>query len=71
MIRNAKAKYIFLSYNNEGLMSLEKIKQIMSQKGKYGCFSKEYNRFKSDNDSVNRKIKADNTTEYLHYVICE
>jgi adenine-specific DNA-methyltransferase len=30
LIFNIKAKYIFLSYNDEGLMSLEDIKEIMS-----------------------------------------
>ena len=35
LIMNLKAKYIFLSYNDEGLMSLDDIKEIMSQRGKY------------------------------------
>ena len=69
LINNAKAKYIFLSYNNEGLMSFEDIKDIMSKRGEYGCFEKKYNRFRADNPSNNRHIKADYTTEYLHYVI--
>ena len=71
LIMNANAKYIFLSYNNEGLMSFEEIKQIMSKRGKYGCFSKQYNRFKADKESETRHIKTNITTEYLHYVICE
>lgn len=71
LILNANAKYIFLSYNNEGLMSFDEIKDVMSQRGKYGCFEKEYNRFKADNESENRHIKTNTTTEYLHYVICE
>ncbi|MDO8609104.1 MAG: DNA adenine methylase, partial [bacterium] len=48
LILKAKAKYIFLSYNNEGLMTLGDIKEIMSLRGKYGHFTKEYNRFKAD-----------------------
>ncbi len=71
LINNANAKYIFLSYNNEGLMSFEEIKGIMSKRGKYGCFEKKYSRFKADNISQTRHIKADYTTEYLHYVVCE
>ena len=62
------AKYIFLSYNNEGLMTLGDIKEIMSLRGKYGHFTKEYNRFKADK-SENRNYIASKTTEYLHYVI--
>ena len=50
LILNAKAKYIFLSYNNEGLMTHKEIKEIMSERGKYGYFTKEYGRFKADKD---------------------
>lgn len=70
LILKAKAKYIFLSYNNEGLMTLDDIKGIMSLRGKYGHFTKEYNRFKADK-SENRNYTANKTTEYLHYVICK
>ena len=40
LIANAKFKYIFLSYNNEGLMSLDTIKSIMSKYGKYSVYTK-------------------------------
>jgi len=69
LILKAKAKYIFLSYNNEGLMTLSDIKEIMSLRGKYGNFTKEYNRFKADK-SENRNYTANKTVEYLHYVVC-
>lgn len=68
LIRNAQFKYIFLSYNNEGLMSLDTIKEIMSRYGEYSFFTKEYKRFKADKDE-NRNIAADSTTEYLHCLI--
>lgn len=70
LILGAKAKYIFLSYNNEGLMSLKEIEEIMSLKGKYGYFIKEYGRFKADR-SENREFLSNKTFEYLHYVKCE
>ncbi|WKZ25383.1 MAG: DNA adenine methylase [bacterium] len=69
LILSAKAKYIFLSYNNEGLMTTDDIKQIMSLRGKYGHFTKEYGRFKADK-SQNRKFTTNRTTEYLHFVVC-
>ena len=69
MILKAKAKYIFLSYNNEGLMTLDDIQEIMSLRGKYGNFTKEYNRFKADK-SENRNFTTNKTVEYLHYVVC-
>lgn len=69
LISKSKARYIFLSYNNEGLMTHDDIREIMSQRGKYGFFSREYNRFKADKDK-NRNYDAQKTTEYLHYVVC-
>jgi adenine-specific DNA-methyltransferase len=69
LILKAKSKYIFLSYNNEGLMNLDDIKEIMSLRGRYNYFTKEYSRFKADRDK-NRSFKANKTTEYLHYVVC-
>lgn len=67
LIQNADAKYIFLSYNNEGILSIEEIKQLLSSRGEYGVFKKEYTRYKADVDG-NRIYSANNTTEYLHYV---
>ena len=67
LIDNANVKYIFLSYNNEGLMTPDDIKEVMSARGKYGVFTKKYQRFRADK---NRKQKAMSTTEFLHYVIC-
>jgi len=69
LILKVKTKYIFLSYNNEGLMTLDDIKEIMSLRGEYGNFTKEHNRFKADK-SENRNFTANKTTEYLHYVVC-
>lgn len=69
LIMNLKAKYIFLSYNDEGLMSLDDIKEIMSQRGKYWYFTKEYQRFKADKNE-NRSYKKEKVIEYLHYVKC-
>lgn len=70
LILKARTKYIFLSYNNEGLMTFNNIKEIMSLKGEYGCFKKEHHRFKADK-SENRNYKINKTTEYLHYVVCK
>lgn len=68
LIANAKFKYIFLSYNNEGLMDLETIKSIMSKYGKYEVATTEYRRFRADKEE-NRNHKAASTIEYLHYLI--
>lgn len=50
-------------------MTLDDIKEIMSLRGKYGNFTKEY-RFKADK-SENRNYTANKTIEYLHYVGCK
>jgi adenine-specific DNA-methyltransferase len=68
LISNADFKYIFLSYNNEGLMSENDIKEIMSKFGEYNLEIKEYQRFKADRNE-NRNHKADKTYEYLHVLI--
>ncbi len=68
MVAAAKFKYIFLSYNNEGIMSTEGIESIMKKYGKYYVFTKDYQRFKSDNNE-NRKHKTNRTVEYIHCLI--
>lgn len=65
VLRHADFEYIFLSYNNEGLMPFEIIKNTMQKYGEYDRFSTDYRRFKADKDE-NRNIKANKTTEYLH-----
>ncbi len=65
LIKSARFRYIFLSYNNEGLMSPETIRGIMSKYGDYHLETKEYQRFKADK-TENRNHIASNTTEFLH-----
>lgn len=68
LIAKAQFKYIFLSYNNEGLMPLETIKEIMRRYGQYSCRTTKHKRFQADKDS-RRNITAKTTTEYLHCLI--
>lgn len=68
LVANADFKYIFLSYNNEGLMSLDTIEKIMSKYGDYKQFTQEYRRFKADREE-NRNIAAKSTLEYLHCLV--
>lgn len=65
LIRDADFRYIFLSYNNEGLMSPNEIKNIMSQYGHYDVASRDYQRFRADKEE-NRHHLADRTVEFLH-----
>ena len=65
LIKNADFKYIFLSYNNEGLMSKSEVEKIMKKFGKYDLATTDYQRFKADK-TENRNHKAIGTSEYLH-----
>ncbi|WP_104760633.1 DNA adenine methylase [Helicobacter cetorum] len=66
LIKKARFKYIFLSYNNEGLMSETEIRNILEKYGAYSLVTKTYTRFKADNK---RAQKATHTKEYLHILI--
>jgi len=63
LIKNADFEWIFLSYNNEGLMSINDIETIMSKYGSYDAVKREHQRYKADS---NRDYKANKTYEYLH-----
>lgn len=65
LLKNANFKYIFLSYNNEGLMPAEDIKAIMLKYGRYDLATKTYQRFKADK-TESRNHSASATKEYLH-----
>ncbi len=65
LIKNANFKYIFLSYNNEGLMTENEVSTIMAAYGKYSLKTINYQRFKADK-TENRNHKATATVEYLH-----
>lgn len=64
LIENASFSFIFLSYNNEGLMSHETILAIMREYGLVDIFSTDYSRFRADKEA-NRNHKANSTQEFL------
>ncbi|MDE7406395.1 MAG: DNA adenine methylase [Clostridiales bacterium] len=66
LIKNAQFKYIFLSYNNEGLMSCDAIERIMKKYGKYKYFIQDHRRYKADSA---REAKTDKTVEFLHCLV--
>lgn len=63
LIKNANFEWIFLSYNDEGLLSLEQIAEILKKYGTYSLKSQKHQRFKADSK---RMQKQDFTIEYLH-----
>ena len=65
LIQHSQFQYIFVSYNNEGLMTLHEIRAIMEKYGHYDLMTQNYQRFKADKDG-NRNHKAASTVEHLH-----
>lgn len=63
LIKNANFEWIFLSYNDEGLLSLEQIRAIFETYGTYLLKSQKHQRFKADSKRIQRQ---DSTIEYLH-----
>ena len=65
LISDAQFKYIFVSYNNEGILSMEDMKNIMSKYGEYQLKTKAHKRYKSNtNNQQQAKV-----LEYLHVLI--
>lgn len=67
LIARADFKYIFLSYNNEGLMKEGELGKIMKKFGRYDLATTAYQRFKADK-TENRNHAATETVEYLHFL---
>lgn len=67
LIIDANFSDIFISYNNEGIIPLDRFKHILESHGKYELFIYDgYKRFKADN---NREYSSSETIEYLHHLI--
>ena len=65
LLSKADCEFVFLSYNNEGLMSVDDVRGIMSRYGDYELKTREYHRFRADKKDA-RNHKADKTVELLH-----
>lgn len=70
LITTAKAKYIVLSYNNEGIISREEILRILENKGEMVEYQTKYRRFRTEKDNEHRKYKEcdDKVIEHLYIV---
>ena len=64
LIDKLKTKHILLSYNNEGIMNFDIIKELLINKGKVILYKKAYKKFKSNSTQKNEDI-----FEYLFH--CE
>lgn len=50
LIKEAKCKFILLSYNTEGIIPYKEIRRILSNKGEVKIYKKEYRRYKSNSN---------------------
>lgn len=65
LIKNADFEHIFISYNNEGILSIDDFNEILSQHGSLIIYEKVYKTYKADK---NRNNKSENVIEYLFYL---
>lgn len=64
LIKNTKAKHIFVSYNNEGLLSHDDMIGIFQKFGRVTLHTREYKKFLSQRKACGAKI----VTEYLFHI---
>lgn len=68
LVQNTNAKYIFVSYNNEGLLNNDEMKEVFERYGETTVSVKEYKKFLSQKDEKHKEVKI--VQEYL-YKICK
>jgi len=70
LINKAKANYILMSYNNEGIIPHEFILETLGKKGKVKVYTKDYRRFRTERDHENRhyKVPDDRVKELIYFV---
>lgn len=65
LIQNTKAKYIMISYNNEGFITFEQMMNLCEKKGKTQFIDEEYTTFRGSRNLRNRNNKV---TEYIFLI---
>lgn len=70
LINKAKADYILMSYNNEGIIPKDFILDTLGKKGKVKIYKKDYRRFRTERDHENRhyKVSDDRVQEIVYFV---
>lgn len=65
LCRNAKAKYLLISFNNEGFIGKDDMVNMLSKIGNVSVMEKKYNTFRGSRNLYNRDIHV---KEYLYLV---
>jgi adenine-specific DNA-methyltransferase len=63
LVENIKSKYVLISFNSEGFINLEKMKNMLKKIGKIEVLETMYNTFRGSRNLNNRKIHI---KEYLY-----
>jgi adenine-specific DNA-methyltransferase len=58
LIKNTKAKYILISYNNEGIIGVDNFRAILSRYGNVSLHEQEYNAYRGSRNLNDRDIKV-------------
>lgn len=65
LLASLKARYLIISFNNEGFISKNEFCEFLNKIGKTKILEKQYNAYKASRNLNNRKL---HTTEYLYIV---
>jgi adenine-specific DNA-methyltransferase len=68
IVEHARTRHILVSYNDEGLASVQDVLDVLSLRGEPKTFEKPHIRYKADSA---REYRRDGTVEYIHYVRVE
>jgi adenine-specific DNA-methyltransferase len=58
LLGNTKAKYILISYNNEGIIPFENFKRIASKHGQWNIYEQEYNTYRGSRNLGARDLRV-------------
>ncbi len=58
LLKNTKAKYILISYNNEGIIPINNFQKLLEKHGTWTLFEQEYNTYRGSRNLSNRNIKV-------------
>lgn len=58
LLRDTRARFIAISYNNEGIIPIDSFKEILSQHGKWELMEQDYNTYRGSRNLRDRDIKV-------------
>jgi adenine-specific DNA-methyltransferase len=71
LVKEAKARWLLMSYSSEGLIPHDRVVDILSQRGTVEIYACEYRRFRSDSDGDNRRYKSNGPIHEMLYWVGE